>query len=100
MMPAAPVLGFSQRFEPHGLDIRPGDDEVAIDEAGDEGGHRCPFSRLALSPADSFCLRASLRNCMTRSAFIIRHRHAMLSLFEFKLGLPDGGGGHAVLGHL
>jgi predicted DNA-binding ribbon-helix-helix protein len=34
-------------------------------------GHRRPFSRLSLSPADSFCDRAfcsMLRNCMTRSA--------------------------------
>ena len=51
--------GFGARLEPRRLDVWPGDNKVVLDAAQCEGGHRHPFSRLALSPADSFCLRAS-----------------------------------------
>jgi hypothetical protein len=39
MMPAAPVFCLDTRFEPHWLNVWPGDDEVVLDEAECEGGH-------------------------------------------------------------
>ena len=47
MMPAAQVLGLGSCLEPHRLNVRPGDDEVVLDAAEGEGGHRGHFRSLA-----------------------------------------------------
>ena len=49
MVLGAPISGLAAGLAFDGLDIRPGDDKIALDHPHGERGHRCPFSRFALA---------------------------------------------------